>query len=133
MASASGVYVKDKAYGWLPATISSSEAKTAQVVVQIPSGVDKVDVEKERKVNLTEYEDNALPLQNIDEGGNAIIVPDMCDLHSLHEAAILYNLMARHIDQQPYTRVGDIVIAMNPFQVRLYLIYSLLVAASQLV
>ena len=130
MSSASGVYVKDKTYGWLPATISSSEAKTAQVVVQIPSGVDiaksDVPVEKERKVNLTDYEDNALPLQNIDEGGNAIIVPDMCDLHSLHEAAILYNLMARHIDQKPYTRVGDIVIAMNPFQVRLYLIYSLL-------
>ncbi len=35
--------------------------------------------------------------------------------HHLSQAAILYNLKARHENLQPYTRVGDIVIAMNPF------------------
>jgi myosin-5 len=39
----------------------------------------------------------------------------MADLPFLHEAAILYNLKQRHHSQQPYTRVGDIVVAMNPF------------------
>lgn len=34
----------------------------------------------------------------------------------LHQAAILYNLKARHYNGKPYTRTGDIVIAVNPFQ-----------------
>lgn len=39
----------------------------------------------------------------------------MADLHYLHEAAILYNLKQRHGQNLPYTRVGDIVVAVNPF------------------
>jgi Myosin head (motor domain) len=36
--------------------------------------------------------------------------------HTQHlKAAILYNLKARHVHQQPYTRTGDIVIAVNPY------------------
>ena len=41
---------------------------------------------------------------------------DMADLHYLHEAAILYNLKQRHGQNLPYTRVGDIVVAVNPFE-----------------
>jgi myosin heavy subunit len=41
---------------------------------------------------------------------------DMADLSFLHEAAILYNLKLRHAKRLPYTRVGDIVVAVNPFQ-----------------
>ncbi len=33
------------------------------------------------------------------------------------QAAILYNLKARHSRGIPYTRTGDIVIAVNPYQV----------------
>lgn len=40
---------------------------------------------------------------------------DMADLSYLHEAAILYNLKLRHANRLPYTRVGDIVVAVNPF------------------
>ena len=32
------------------------------------------------------------------------------------QAAILYNLKQRHLDSKPYTRTGDIIIAVNPFQ-----------------
>jgi myosin-5 len=35
--------------------------------------------------------------------------------HSL-QAAILYNLKTRHMAGKPYTRTGDIVIAVNPYQ-----------------
>jgi hypothetical protein len=34
----------------------------------------------------------------------------------LHQAAILYNLRSRHMNGKPYTRVGDLIIAVNPFQ-----------------
>ena len=33
----------------------------------------------------------------------------------MHEAAILYNLRARHLQGLPYTRTGDICIACNPY------------------
>lgn len=32
------------------------------------------------------------------------------------QAAILYNLRARHMTGKPYTRVGDLIIAVNPFR-----------------
>ena len=32
------------------------------------------------------------------------------------QAAILYNMKKRHIEGKPYTRTGDIIIAINPFQ-----------------
>lgn len=136
--SQSGVYIKDENYGWLPARIlSSDDAKkivSVEVTVPVPSnagsksGEDETDATAEeygftytketRTVQLKDYDSGSLPLQNIDESGNNIVVPDMCDLPSLHEAAILYNLKSRHESLSPYTRVGDIVIAMNPFQVR---------------
>ena len=34
----------------------------------------------------------------------------------LLQAAILYNLKKRHMQEKPYTRTGDIVIAVNPYQ-----------------
>ncbi len=126
MSSASGVFVKDKEFGWLPASILSTNGVTAQVSVKIPikeeDGIGESFTKEERSIQLKDYEDATLPLQNIDEGGNAIVAPDMCDLHSLHEAAILYNLKERHASQHPYTRVGDIVIAMNPFQVSAWIL-----------
>jgi myosin-5 len=125
--SQSGVYVRDDQYGWLPARILSKDEDSKAVNVEVTVPVHNADsseeysysfVKEERKIKLVDYDSGGLPLQNIDESGNAIVVPDMCDLPSLHEAAILYNLKARHEELCPYTRTGDIVIAMNPFQVR---------------
>jgi len=118
MSTQTGIFVKDKDFGWLPANVISHEDQngTVKVAVSTPdqnAGLDQV--KEERTVKLKDYEANTLPLQNMDEGGNVIVVPDMCDLPSLHEAAILYNLKSRHETYKPYTRVGDIVIAMNPF------------------
>ena len=84
----SGVYVKDKTYGWLPATLLSSNSDIAQVIAHVPSENDRSSPKfrkEERKVLLKEYDDKSLPLQNIDEGGNLVVAQDMCDLPSLHE------------------------------------------------
>lgn len=35
---------------------------------------------------------------------------------SFRQAGILYNLKERHKEGHPYTRTGDIIIAVNPFQ-----------------
>lgn len=68
-------------------------------------------------VQLKEYPNGALPLQNVPANDhNVKPVADMIDLSFLHEAAILYNLKARHLQFLPYTRTGDIVIAVNPYK-----------------
>ena len=47
----------------------------------------------------------------------SVAVPDLGELPYLHEPAILDNLRVRHcLQKEPYTRTGDIVIAVNPYQ-----------------
>ena len=70
----------------------------------------------QRTVRLSDYPAGVLPLQNVDRRGRLLGKSDMADLPHLHEPAILYNLKERHGRGVPYTRVGDIVVAMNPFR-----------------
>jgi myosin-5 len=126
-----GVYVRDKDHGWLPGKIVNEGDESAaasslsrdhlpstnnvQVEVTIPDQFNKKEL-RIIDVSSSDYPNQTLPLQNINQNGHLIVVPDMCDLPSLHEAAILYNLKERYQVSLPYTRVGDIIIAMNPFE-----------------
>jgi len=97
-----------------------------------------ISVQKDiRIIDLSAYPGAVLPLQNIDtvikpddgqdeEKIKLNVKPDMSDLAHLHEAAVLFNikeLYCRPADKSveahrrcvPYTRVGDIIIALNPF------------------
>jgi len=134
----SAVYIADEAYAWLPANVVKTNGDKVTVNICLPetwhdntilspeSTVDDLEdalanpgyVELEegatlRVVNLKDYPRNELPLQN---GKRSLGKRDMADLPFLHEAAILYNLKQRHADEQPYTRVGEIIVAMNPFK-----------------
>lgn len=134
------VYITSDDFGWVPAKLISTSGKKAKVEVKdyeddtsIPAcevscainptaaqkkrGVKNIP-SKEVEVDLSSivYNEGVLPLQNVDEDGKLIEVEDMVDLSFLHEAAILYNLKARHSKGIPYTRTGDIVIAVNPYQ-----------------
>lgn len=42
---------------------------------------------------------------------------DLAELDHLNEAAMLYNIKDRLCRRKPYTRVGDIIVAVNPYQV----------------
>ena len=128
----SAVYVADEAYAWLPANIVKTEGSKVTVSISLPqdwhpstilssdsSIEDLEDALLEgkardvyRTVHLQDYPHHELPLQN---GPRSMGKRDMADLPFLHEAAILYNLKQRHYSGQPYTRVGNIVVAMNPF------------------
>lgn len=83
---------------------------------RMPAEQDPSRPSVERTVRLSDYPSGQLPLQNVDRRGRLIGKSDMADLPNLHEAAILYNLKERHGRGVPYTRVGDIVVAMNPFR-----------------
>jgi myosin heavy subunit len=64
-----------------------------------------------RWVSLKDYPKHQLLLQN-----QGVLARDMAELPHLHEAAILYQVKERHVRQKPYTRVGEIVVAINPCQ-----------------
>ena len=129
MVKGAPVYIRDAQYSWIPATIESAEDDAKRVTVKvrlphdwedctvIPSGKGAQSMKLERIVKLSDYGNNELPLQNVEKDGvTAMGKNDMADLTNLHEAAILYNLKARHADSLPYTRVGDILVAVNPFR-----------------
>lgn len=106
----------------LPANVLSSNETTAKVRVTTPALVEygndntTTETEEAKEIELPVKEIEGLPLQNVDANGNMMEMEDMVDLPSLTEAAILANLMARHVKEMPYTKIGDIVIAMNPFK-----------------
>ena len=133
------VYISSPEFGWLPAKVKSTSTEDNKAIVEIKDYEDDTHIPacevssvlnptKEQikrgiksitsstlEIDLKEY-NGVLPLQNVNEDGQLIEVEDMVDLAFLHEAAILYNLKARHSKGIPYTRTGDIVIAVNPYQ-----------------
>lgn len=111
------VYVKDATFAWLPATIAATESDRVLVNVDLPSNwevtterAQSTNEKKQRWVDLDDYRDRILPMQNDRERSTR----DCADLPHLHEAAILYQIKERHRSQRPYTRVGEIVVAVNP-------------------
>uniref|UniRef100_A0A7S4I1U7 Myosin motor domain-containing protein n=2 Tax=Odontella aurita TaxID=265563 RepID=A0A7S4I1U7_9STRA len=125
------VYIRHAQYGWMPGRLLSaaSEGSTKVTVairnfdeedhIQSGDGPSKHARGTENvEVDLADYEEYArkLPLQNVNPKGELNEVEDMVDLPFLHEAAILYNLKSRHVRGLPYTRTGDIVIAVNPYR-----------------
>lgn len=112
------VYIRDSQHEWLPATVLEADLNEARVRIDLPSdlmepstvGEEKRLHGKELTVSLLQYRDRQLPLQN-----NSI-VRDMAELPYLHEAAVLYQIKARHLALKPYTRVGEVIVAMNPCQ-----------------
>lgn len=106
------VYILSEESCWIPARLISSTENGEATVVLSSSGQTQTIKLKNNKA----YPSQSLPLQNVNEQGALIEVEDMVDLPYLHEAAILYNLKHRHGKKAPYTRTGDIIIAVNPFQ-----------------
>ena len=109
------VFVRSEGYAWLPARIleqmdydhQNDSGGYAQVQVFDPD----FDQPRKETVDLRDYAPHfALPLKNVNEYG------DMIDLPFLHEPGILYNLQTRFMNDRPYTRTGDILIAVNPYQ-----------------
>jgi len=118
------VYIRSDEYAWIPARLVEQDKITAKVAIPqyeseefIMSDGGKGAIGfKSAIVKLSDYVSNVLPLQNVGSSGTLKEVDDMVDLSYLHEAAILYNLKARHVSAKPYSRVADIVIAVNPYQ-----------------
>ncbi|KAG7372249.1 myosin E [Nitzschia inconspicua] len=122
--TSNNVYIRSEEYAWIPARLVEQDKTQAKVAIPqysaeefIMSDGGKAAVGfKSAMVKLKDYQNASLPLQNVGADGTLKEVDDMVDLPYLHEAAILYNLKKRHIEAKPYSRVADIVIAVNPYQ-----------------
>jgi len=122
--SSSFVFIRDPEYAWIPCTKIGGDANKARV--KVPQYEDEQAIAcdggagakswEEEEVGLKDYNRGVLPMQNVDPAGNLKPFPDMVNLPFLHEAGILFNLKDRHGSGKPYTRTGDIIIAVNPFQ-----------------
>ena len=87
------VYITSKDYGWIPATLLNSEGGKAHV--ETPHYADEQSIicdggasaTKKTKewVDLKNYPNKVLPLQNVTSGGVLIEYPDMVDIPFLHE------------------------------------------------
>nr|WVH45740.1 MyoA [Craspedostauros australis] len=126
------VYIPSKEHAWIPARIieykdaapsDSADAPGPILTVSIPVYRSEQEIKSDGGRSASRFDKTTismsiqqLPLQNVNSEGQLVPVPDMVDLPFLHEAAILYNLKARHVQALPYTRTGDIVIAVNPYQ-----------------
>jgi len=108
--STDNVYINDEELGWIPGRLTSSTSTFAKVEVNKNNTLETV------QVCLVDYPSSSLPLQNVNVNGKLQEVADMVDLPFLHEAGILYNLKSRHERSQPYTRTGEIIIAVNPYK-----------------
>ena len=117
------VYLLDSEKSWIPAQILERNDTDHNVKLNIPQYKDEQSIVCDGGRSARRFEKlivdtstQELPLQNVDNDGNLQVVEDMVDLPFLHEAAILYNLKARHSKSLPYTRTGDIVLAVNPYK-----------------
>lgn len=97
------VFLKDEANAWVPAVILEKSKTEARCRLE--------ETNAERTVKLKDYRGLELPRQN-----GIVATPDLVDMEHLHEAGILYNLQHRHANERPYTRSGDLVVSVNPFQ-----------------
>ena len=90
------VFLKDPENAWIPAKMIKSSGNVADV--QIPQYADEqstiCDGGKsakrwiEAEVDLDDYAKGVLPMQNVDEHGNATAFPDMVELPFLHEVRV---------------------------------------------
>ena len=93
---ASYCFLKDPENAWIPAKLLETKGKTADV--QIPlyrdeqsticDGGKTADKWVEAEVDLTDYNKQVLPMQNVDETGDMLVFPDMVELPFLHEVCI---------------------------------------------
>jgi myosin V len=102
------VYFPDDVNVWISGSIINQSGKDTYDV--------EIDDDEVSDSVMTTYRGKIedLPLQN--EGSPADGVEDMVSLSSLNEATILDNLRKRFKYLHPYTYIGNICMAVNPYQ-----------------
>ena len=83
--SSSYVYIRSKEHKWTPARLIQIDGETATVQVPVDVHLSTTGPTKEETVKLSDYPNQVLPLQNVDQNGELKAVEDMVILPFLHE------------------------------------------------
>ena len=117
------LYVRDDDYGWLPATfLERDESLPDRVKVQIGLPRDWLDttVSSVKDYSLLNKckrwvaQDDLVAVPSTSR--NCEQVRDILCMQELHEASLLYLLKQRHSKNRYYTRMGSILLSLNPLQ-----------------
>jgi hypothetical protein len=91
------VYIQSDDYAWLPARVVEQGTEGDTVTVQVPvykserqmrsDGGRSATSFRKQVITLADYPNAALPLQNVNEQGQLLMVEDMVDLPFLHEVS----------------------------------------------
>lgn len=105
------VYISSEEFGWIPAKVISTDSSSRKTIVETKDYEEDIHIPacevslvasptaaqmrrgnktvpaKQVEVDLSKYNDEVLPLQNVDEDGKLIEVCDMVDLSFLHEVS----------------------------------------------
>ena len=94
------VYIMDKKFAWIPASVKEINGDVA--IVKVPEYADEASIMsdggkgaksyREEQVKIKHYPGKTLPIQNVDKNGNLTVVNDMVDLPFLHEVRALFVL-----------------------------------------
>jgi hypothetical protein len=96
-ATANNVYIRSQDFAWIPARLVEQDVTTAKVAIpQYPAeefilsdGGKGASGFKTAVIELKDYPNKSLPLQNVDKNtGSLKEVDDMCDLPYLHEVRV---------------------------------------------
>lgn len=120
------VYIRSTENSWVPAlqlktyngkaTVTVPKFVTEKDILQCPKPSRSQKYHDNIIVDMNDYANNVLPLQNVNAHGQLEDFMELKDLPFMHEPAILYNLKLRHTRKKPYTRAGDLLVAVNPYQ-----------------
>jgi len=120
------VYIKSSENAWVPALqlktyngkaiVAVPRYKTEQEMLECGEKSRNYKYHNNQIIDLKDYNNGVLPMQNVDSSGMLEDFMELKDLPFMHEPAILYNLKLRHTREKPYTRAGDIVMAVNPYK-----------------
>jgi hypothetical protein len=96
--TSNNVYIASAEYAWVPARVLDIDSNQGTANVSIPLYKDEQHIQSDggkkavkfdrRCIQLKDYVNKALPLQNVDENGILNEVQDMVDLPFLHDVRL---------------------------------------------
>ncbi len=90
-------FILSKDHSWVPAIVTSNNGQVAEVkipqykteqAIRCDNGASAVKGFQTRTIDLSEYPNNALPLQNVNDHGMLDEMPDMINMPFLHEVSL---------------------------------------------
>jgi hypothetical protein len=89
-------FIRSKDHSWVPAIVTSSNGKVAEVkiplyksqqAIKCDAGASAVKGFDRQTIDLAEYPNNALPMQNVNDHGLLNEMADMVQMPFLHEVS----------------------------------------------